>query len=116
MDDIKSKSWDEHWANLEKFFERIRKYKLRLNPHKCNFGVTSGKLLGYVVTNQGIEVDPSKVNAIREMPPLKTEKEIRGFLGRLQYISRFIAKLTTTCEPIFKLLRKGEPKRWNDQC
>ena len=52
---------------------------------------------------------------IRNAPP-KSKKEIRGFLGRLQYISRFIAKLTSTCEPIFKLLRKNEPHEWNDEC
>ena len=50
------------------------------------------------------------------MPPTKSDKEIRGFLGRLQYISRFIAKLTSTYEPIFKLLRKNEPHEWNDEC
>ena len=51
-------------------------------------------------------MDPDKVKAIREIPVPKIEKEIRGFLGKLQFISRFIAKLTAVCEPIFKLLRK----------
>ena len=46
----------------------------------------------------------------------RTEKEIRGFLGRLQYISRFIARLTDICEPIFRLLRKNQPTVWNDDC
>ena len=50
------------------------------------------------------------------MLPHKSEKEIKGFLGQLQYISRFIAKLTSTCDPIFKLLRKNEPHTWNDKC
>ncbi|RVW33546.1 Retrovirus-related Pol polyprotein from transposon 17.6 [Vitis vinifera] len=50
------------------------------------------------------------------MPAPKTEKEIRGFLGRLQYISRFIARLTDICEPIFRLLRKNQPTVWNDDC
>ena len=68
------------------------------------------------MSNRGIGVDPSKIKAILEMPPPKSEKEIRGFLGRLQYISRFIAKLTSTCEPIFKLLRKNEPHTWKDKC
>ena len=49
------------------------------------------------------------------MKPPKTEKEIRGFLGRIQYISRFIAQLTTICEPIFKLLKKDVPIKWNEQ-
>ena len=50
------------------------------------------------------------------MPPPKMEKEIRGFIGRLQYINSFIARLTTACEPIFKLLKKGEPKEWTEDC
>ena len=50
------------------------------------------------------------------MPPLKTEKQIRGFIGRLQYISRFISKLTTICEPIFKKLKKDVPTLWDEEC
>jgi hypothetical protein len=69
-----------------------------------------------MVISRGIEVDPITIKAILEMPSPNTEKEIRGFLGRLQYIDRFIARLTTTCEPIFKLLKKGEPKEWTEDC
>ena len=89
VDDIivKSKDRDGHIINLRKFFERINEYKLRLNPQKCTFGVTTGKLLGFLVSNRRIEVDPFKIKAILEMPPPKSEKEIRGFLDRLQYIS-----------------------------
>ena len=54
-------------------------YKLRLNPNKCTFGVRSGKFLGFVVSDKGIQVDPAKVKAIQEMPIPKTEKEVRGF-------------------------------------
>ena len=51
-----------------------------------------------------------------EMKPPKTEKEIQGFLGRIQYINRFIAQLTMICEPIFKLLKKDVPIKWDEQC
>ena len=68
------------------------------------------------MSGRRIEVDPSKIKAILEMPPPRSEKEIKGFLGRLQYISQFIAKLTSICEPIFKLLRKNEPHTRNDEC
>ena len=81
--------------------------KLRLNPKKCTFGVTFGKLLGHMVSERGIEVDLDKIKAILDIPVPGTEKEIRGFLGRLQYINRFIARLTHICEPIFRLLRKN---------
>ena len=113
---VKSKTIEEHAANLQKFFERIRDYKLRLNLQKCTFGVTIGKLLGHLGSSRGIKVDLTKIKAILDMPPTKTEKEVQGFLGKLQYISRFISCLTSKCEPIFKLLKKGEPKEWNDDC
>uniref|UniRef100_A0A2N9I9H2 G-patch domain-containing protein n=1 Tax=Fagus sylvatica TaxID=28930 RepID=A0A2N9I9H2_FAGSY len=94
----------------------IEKYQLRLNPNKCAFGVTSGKLLGFIVSGRGIEIDPAKVQAIRSMPAPKTEKEIRSFLGRINYIARFIAQLTATCEPLFKLLRKDVKIKWTEDC
>ena len=113
---VKSQGGADHLAALQRFFERIRQFRLRLNPKKCSFGVTSGKLLGHIVSERGIEVDPEKTKAILDMPAPRTEKEIRGFLGRLQYISRFIARLTDICEPIFRLLRKNQPTIWNDDC
>ena len=113
---VKSQGGADHLAALQRFFERIRQFRLRLNPKKCSFGVTSGKLLGHIVSERGIEVDPEKTKAILDMPAPRTEKEIRGFLGRLQYISRFIARLTDICEPIFRLLRKNQPTVWNDDC
>ena len=100
------KTEKEHLNHLHKLFERLKKYKLRLNPNKCTFGVRSGKLLGFVVSGKGIGVDPAKVKVIQEISSPCTEKEVRGFLGRLNYIARFISHLTSTCETIFKLLKK----------
>jgi hypothetical protein len=73
-------------------------------------------LLGFIVSQRGIEVDPDKVKAIQNMSAPSTEKEVRGFLGRLNYIARFISHLTATCEPIFKLLRKDQAIEWNEDC
>ena len=75
---VKSKDRENHAMNLRKFLKRIKAYRLRLKPQKCTFGVTAGKLLGFLVSDRGIEVDPSKIKAILEMPPPKSEKEIRG--------------------------------------
>ena len=75
---VKSKDRECHKTNQRKFFERIKEYRLRLNPQKCTFGVTIGKLLGFLVSDRGIEVDPSKIKAILDMSPPKSEKEIRG--------------------------------------
>ncbi|XP_058758232.1 uncharacterized protein LOC131631452 [Vicia villosa] len=118
VDDMiaKSSTEEEHIEYLLKLFQRLRKYQLRLNPNKCTFGVRSGKLLGFIVSQRGIEVDPDKVRAIQEMPAPKTEKQVRGFLGRLNYISRFISQMTATCGPIFKLLRKDQGVVWTEDC
>ncbi|WJZ84330.1 hypothetical protein VitviT2T_003939 [Vitis vinifera] len=118
VDDMIMESRDrpDHLAALERFFERIRQFRLRLNPKKCTFGATFEKLLGYMVSERGIEVDPDKIRVILDMPAPRTEREVRGFLGRLQYISRFIARLIDICEPIFRLLRKSQPTVWDDQC
>ena len=116
VDDMIVKSQDraDRLAALEKFLERIRQFRLRLNPKKCTFGVTSRKLLGYMVNERGIEVDLDKIGAILDILVPMTEREIRGFLGKLQYINRFIVRLTDICEPIFRLLRKSQPTIWDD--
>ncbi|KAG5528960.1 hypothetical protein RHGRI_029577 [Rhododendron griersonianum] len=113
---VKAKEREGHLPALRKFFERIRKYRMRLNPAKCTFGVTAGKMLGFMITTRGIEVDPSKIKAILEMELPRSEKDVRSFLGKVQFISRFIAKLTSTCEPIFRLLKRGVPFVWDDRC
>ena len=105
---VKSEIREGHFEALDKFLARLEKYNLRLNPKKCVFGVTSGNLLGHIVSERGIEVDPDKIKAIQEMLMPKTEKDVRGFIGKLQYISRFITKLTMICDPVFKLLRKNQ--------
>ncbi|RVW20552.1 Gypsy retrotransposon integrase-like protein 1 [Vitis vinifera] len=74
---VKSRDRTDHLAALQRFFERIRQFRLRLNPKKCTFGVASGKLLGHIVSERGIEIDPEKIRAILDMPAPRTEKEIK---------------------------------------
>ncbi|XP_070015750.1 uncharacterized protein [Nicotiana sylvestris] len=113
---IKSRKAANHMGDLRKFFNRLRRYNLKLNPAKCAFGVPAGKLLGFIVSRWGIELDPSKVKAIQELPPPKNKKDVMSFLGRLNYISRFIAQSTVICEPIFKMLKKDVATKWTDDC
>jgi hypothetical protein len=118
VDDIlaKSKKEEDHMQVLRRLFQRLRKYQLKLNPAKCLFGIRTGKLLGFVVSNQGIEVDPNKAKAIQEMLGPKMEKEVRSFLGHLNYITRFISHLTMRSELIFHLLRKKNHVVWDNNC
>ena len=66
MDDMKAKSQgeDDHVVNLRKLFERLKKFQLKLNLAKCTFRATFGKLLGFMVSKKGIEIDSDKVQAI----------------------------------------------------
>ena len=73
---VKSQTREGHFKDLYKFLARAEKYNLRLNPKKYVFGVTSRKLLGHIISQKGIEIDPDKVKVLREMPPLKNEKEV----------------------------------------
>jgi len=118
VDDMiaKSRTARDHLVDLRKRFKHIVKYRLRLNPNKCVFGASSRKLLSFIVSQRGIEVDPAKVQAIRDMPPPQTEKQIRSFLGKVNYIARFIVQLTTICDPLFKLLKKDTKIEWTDEC
>ena len=59
-----------------------------------------------MISERGIEADPDKIRAILDMSPPQIETEIQGFLGKFQYINRFIVRLTDICEPIFLLMRK----------
>ena len=89
---------------------------LRLNPKKCAFFVTSEKLLGYIVSTKGIEVDLEKVQAIMDMPPPHNISQMRGLQGRLQYIHRFISQLVNRSQPFTKTLHKVVKYNWSQDC
>ena len=118
VDDMiaKSQGEDDHVVNLKKLFERLRKFQLKPNPAKCIFGATSRKLLGFVVNKRGIELDPDKVRAIQDLPLPRTQKEVKSFMGRLNYIARFISQMMAKCNPIFKMLRKHNSSEWDEEC
>ena len=63
-----------------------------------------------------LEVDPDKIKAIQNLLVPKMQNEVRGFLGRLNYISKFISELTNKCDLIFKLLRKYDSEKWDEDC
>jgi len=75
---VKSSQRTDHLQHLEEAFSRLRKYQIKLNPEKCTFGVASGKFLGYMVTQRGIESDPSQVSAILNMKSPTSVKEVQS--------------------------------------
>ena len=79
--------------DLRETFAALKKYRIKLNPKKCVFGVPDGKLLGYMVSARGIEANPKKVQAIARMQEPTNIKGVQQLTGRLAALSRFISRL-----------------------
>ena len=87
---------------------------MKLNPSKCAFGVSSGKFLGFKVSQRGIEANPEKVRAILEMSSLKTLKEVQSLTGRVAALNRFVSKVIDKFLPFFKTLKHAFV--WTEEC
>jgi hypothetical protein len=87
---------------------------MKLNPSKCTFGVSSGKFLGYLVSQRGIEANPEKVRAILEMQPPRTTKQLQQLTRRIAALNQFISRSTDKCLPFFKILKKAF--EWYSKC
>uniref|UniRef100_A0A2N9J3R3 Uncharacterized protein n=1 Tax=Fagus sylvatica TaxID=28930 RepID=A0A2N9J3R3_FAGSY len=116
VDDMLVKTKDEvnHMEDLKETFETLRRYRMKLNPSKCVFGVSSGKFLGFMVSQRGIEANPDKIKAVLEMTPPRTTKEVQSLTGRVAALNRFVSRATDKCLPFFKTLRKAFI--WTDDC
>jgi hypothetical protein len=86
------KTWEDEGliSNLVETFDNLRKFKMKLNTEKCTFGVSSGKLLGYMVSHHGIDPNPEKVSAITKMKPPESLHDMQKLTGCMATLSRFI--------------------------
>ena len=96
---------EEHLFHLEADFERMRKFKLKLNPLKYAFGVSSGNFLGYVVHKKGIQIDQNKAKVIIEAKPPSSKKKLQKFLGQVNFLRRFISNTAGKTKVFSSLLR-----------
>ena len=105
---VKSKTSDELITDLEETFANLKKYRWKLNPSKCIFGVPSGILLGYIVSTRDIEPNPDKVSAITNMKRPTCVKDIQKLIGCMAALSRFISRLGKKGLPFFKLFKASK--------
>ncbi|KAL0445373.1 UNVERIFIED_CONTAM: putative protein K02A2.6 [Sesamum latifolium] len=113
---VKSKKTADHVKDLEETFSVLRKYKLKLNPVKCAFGVQGNRFLGFMVTQRGIEANPLKIKAIIDMKVPTCLNEAQRLIGRITALSRFISKSAEKSLPFFKTLRKTKTFEWGTPC
>ncbi|KAL0349345.1 UNVERIFIED_CONTAM: hypothetical protein Sangu_1162300 [Sesamum angustifolium] len=113
---VKSKKQENHFHELRKVFERLRRYQLKMNPSKCAFGVTSEKFLRFIIRQRGIEIEQAKIDAILRIPEPRNIHELKSLQGKLAYLRRFISNLAGRCQPFSRLMKKDVPFQWDEAC
>ena len=98
---------------MKETFANLREHKVKLNPEKCVFGVPAGKLLGFLVSERGIEVNPKKIKAIEPMRKPTRLHDVQKFTGCLASVSRFLSRLGERALPLYQLMKKTSPFEWN---
>ncbi|KAL0387529.1 UNVERIFIED_CONTAM: hypothetical protein Sradi_2634700 [Sesamum radiatum] len=113
---VKSKKARSQVEDLEETFAVLRKYRLKLNPGKCAFGVSGGCFLGFMVTQRGIKANLAKIKAILNIELPTSINEVQWLIGRMAALSRFISKFAEKGLPFFKILRKVKDFEWTEEC
>lgn len=117
LDDIivVTSTFDSHLQILAEIFRRIRAAKLTLNQEKCKFCRKELKYLGYLVSGDGLRVDPDKVKAIVDIPIPRNTKEIRQFTGMASWYRRFIPNFASRMAPLTSLLKRRNRFQWTSE-
>ena len=114
LDDLMvfSKTDEEHLIHLKQTFEKCRRYGLSLNPKKSHFAMWEGKLLGHIVSKDGIRIDPKRIEAIETINIPRNVKEIQSFLGTINFLQRFIPNFAEIVKLITRMLKKDSRVNW----
>ena len=102
---IKTRHVESLIDDLRLTFDNLRTYDIKLNPEKCVFGVPAGKLLGFIISNRGIEANPAKIRALSQLGLPTDLKQIQMLTGCVAALSRFISGLGEKALPLYRLLR-----------
>jgi hypothetical protein len=102
---------DDLWET----FANLDRYNIKINPKKCSFEVPTGQLLGYLISERGIEGNPEKIQAIINMQPPKTLRHVQQLIDHLATLSPFISKLGKKALPFYRLLWKTDKFTWTEE-
>jgi hypothetical protein len=110
-----SKNKENHIVDLKETFANLKAVGLKLNPENCIFRVSKGKMLGYIISAEGIIANPDKTKAIMTMIEPSTKKEVQRLKGRKAALSKFISKSAECSLPFFKALRGRDNVEWGPE-
>jgi hypothetical protein len=116
LDDLtaRSKKRTQHLDDSRIIFQLCHQYNICLNPLKCVFYVTAGCLLGFIISQSGITVDPLKVQAITEIPPPRNLHQLQSFQGKANFLRRFVPDYAIHAHGFLCLLCHDIPFNWDD--
>jgi hypothetical protein len=106
---------EDHIQHLTQIFERCRKYDISLNPKKTIFGVKEGKLLGHIISQVVIRIDPERIKAIAQLPLPHNKKAMQSFFGEINFVRKFTPDFAETIKPLQKMIRKDVEFKWDDE-
>jgi transposase InsO family protein len=110
---IFSNSEKEHEGHLQAALKKLRDAGLKLNRQKCEFSKREIEFLGYIISGDGIKIDPAKIEAITKMPDPTNVAELRRFLGMVNFLGRHLPNLSQVLHPLNKLLEKDTAWTWS---
>jgi hypothetical protein len=114
LDDITmfSQSDEEHCDHLRKVFLKCRKFGRSMNPKKSLFAMKEGKLLGHIVSAEGVRIHSNRVEAILTLTLPRSKKEVQSFLGKVNFLRRFVSNFVELLKYITTMLRKDNEIKW----
>ena len=112
---IKSQVKEDLISDLSETFANLRRFRWKLNPEKCAFGVPSGKLLGFIVSYRGIEANLEKLKDIFRMNSPSKLRDVQKLTGCMAALSRFVSRLGERAMPFYKLLKKQDKFQWTPE-
>ena len=117
IDDIfcSSENINQHLHHLELLFQRLWENNLTINLEKSHFFRSEVKFLGHILTSTGIKPDPEKIETIQNFSRPRNLKELRGFLGLINFYTKFSKNHAAKIVPLLELLKKGIKWSWDDK-
>eukprot|EP00253_Pinus_taeda_P031966 PITA_31966 len=114
LDDIPvfSKERSNHLHDLNQIFQRCKRYGISLNPKKYFFALDQGKLLGFIVSKDGIYIDPDRIKEISEIPFPHNKKSMQSFLGQINFVKRFVPDFSQIILPLQTMIKKNSVFKW----
>lgn len=118
IDDIViwSDSYDEHLRNVEEILQRMQRSGIQLKAKKCSLFQSKVKCLGSIIDENGIRMDPKRVQAMQDLPTPIDKDMLRSALGTLGYYQKFILNYASIASPLTKMTREKEPFVWTKEC